>query len=62
MTPDHTKPIAPEEAGLAKMAEDVARVQSDRPSEPPMERAIEILWSEIAEVERARNAPGRSRD
>ena len=49
-------PIAPEEDGLAKMAEIIAKDQSTRPAEPPMERAIEVLWREIAEVERARQS------
>jgi hypothetical protein len=52
------RPVAliTEEDGLAKMAEMIAKDQSTRPAEPPMERAIEVLWREIAEVERARQS------
>ena len=59
-TPRRTAvPLAPEEDGLAKMAEELTKGQSTRPPEPPMERAIEVLWREIAEVERARQSPIR---
>jgi len=51
-----TRPLlpAPEQIGLPQPAEPEPRSAVDRQSEPPLERAIEVLMTEVEEVERAR--------